>query len=154
MVSSSKMRGAGWIAKNMKQRLLKRFSRWEESSEAGFDDVDANALMDSIRDDLEKLYNTRRGTVLIDDKFGMPDFSYMLSGYSSPDVGAILQQIHLQTKQYEPRLNALHVTYIEQNKFPGKLQFQIVAKLKIKENDLPFSVNALLSDDGSVSVSG
>jgi type VI secretion system protein len=137
----------------MKERLLKRFSRWEESSDASFDEVDANTLIESIRDDLEKLYNTKRGTVLIDESFGIPDFSYMLSGYTTPDVGAILQQIHLQTKQYEPRLHALQVSYVEQNKFPGKLQFQITAKLNIRNIDQPFSVFALLSDDGSVSLS-
>jgi len=136
----------------MKERLLKRFSQWEESNEVSFDDVDQNVLLESIKDDLEKLYNTKRGTVLIDENFGIPDFSYMLSGYSSPDVGAILQQLHLQTKQYEPRLSAVHVNYVEQNKFPGKLQFQISAKLKIKEVEVPFNVFALLSDDGSVSL--
>jgi len=136
----------------MKERLLKRFSQWEQATEVSFDEVDANTLMESIRDDLEKLYNTKRGTVLIDENFGIPDFSYMLSGYTAPDVGAIMQQIHLQTKQYEPRLHALHVSYVEQNKFPGKLQFQITAKLKVKENDMPFNVHALLSDDGSVTL--
>jgi type VI secretion system protein len=136
----------------MKERLLKRFSQWEELSEVNFDEVDSSALMESIRDDLEKLYNTKRGTVLIDYDFGLPDFSYMLNGYTAPDVGLIMQQIHLQTKQYEPRLHAIHVTYVEQNKFPGKLQFQIVAKMKVKDSDLPFNVYALLSDDGSVSL--
>ncbi|PCJ86091.1 MAG: type VI secretion system baseplate subunit TssE [Thiotrichaceae bacterium] len=136
----------------MKERLLKRFSQWEELSETNFDEVDSSALMESVKDDLEKLYNTKRGTVLIDDDFGLPDFSYMLSGYTAPDVGLIVQQLHLQTKQYEPRLHALHVSYVEQNKFPGKLQFQISAKMKIKDNDLPFNVYVLLGDDGSVSL--
>lgn len=137
----------------MKERLLKRFSQWEESTEINLDDVDSNALIESIKDDLEKLYNTKRGTVLIDENFGIPDFSYMLSGYVAPDVGAILQQIHLQTKQYEKRLHAVHVAYVEQNKFPGKLQFQVTAKLQIKDQELPFSVAIYLSDDGSVSIS-
>jgi len=134
----------------MKERLLKRLSRWEESAENGIDEADVNALLESIKDDLEKIYNTKQGTVLIDDEFGMPDFSYMMIGYSAPDSNSILQQIHLQTKKYEPRLHALQVAYVEQKKFPGKLQFQISAKLKIKEQDVPFSVRALLSDDGSV----
>ena len=120
----------------MKERLLKRFSRWEEASHAAFEESDSNALMESIRDDLEKIYNTKRGTVLIDEDFGLPDFSYMLNGYSAPDVGLILQQ----------------VKYVEQNKFPGKLQFQMSARLKINERELPFNVNAFLSDDGSVSL--
>lgn len=137
----------------MKERLLKRFSRWEESAQTNFEEVDSNTLIQSIRDDLEKLYNTKRGTVLIDENFGIPDFSYMLNGYTAPDVELILQQLHLQTKQYEPRLSAVQVKYVEQNKFPGKLQFQITAGVKINERELSFNVNAFLSDDGSVSLS-
>ena len=87
-----------------------------------------------------------------DDNFGIPDFSHMLNGYTAPDVGSILKQLHLQTKKYETRLQAVRVTYVEQNKFPGKLQFQISAEIKIKEQAIPFSVNALLSDDGSVNL--
>ena len=136
----------------MKQRLLKRFSQWEDSMEVSSDEVDTNALMESIKDDLEKLYNTKRGTVLIDDNFGLPDFSQMLNGYAAPDVGFILQQLHLQTRQYEPRLHAVHVNYVEQKKYPGKLQFNISAMLKVKEQEIPFNVSALLSDDGSVSL--
>lgn len=137
----------------MRERLLKRFSRWEEPTAAGFEEADTNALIESIKDDLEKLYNTKRGTVLIDEDFGIPDFSYMLNGYSAPDVGQILQQLHLQTKKYEPRLEALQVKFVEQNKFPGKLQFLISAKVNVNERELPVSVNAFLSDDGSVSLS-
>lgn len=136
----------------MEERLLKRFSRWQDSNDVSYDEIDVNALIESIKDDLEKLYNTKRGTVLIDDNFGIPDFSHMLNGYSAPDVGSILQQLHLQTKQYEPRLHALHVNFIEQNKFPGKLQFQITAKINYKDQEQPFNVFALLSDDGSVSL--
>lgn len=137
----------------MKQRLLKRISLWEQSSLGDSEDHDTNDLVESIRDDLEKIFNTKRGTVLIDDNFGLPDFSHMLSGYASPDIGFIMQQLHLQAKYYEPRLRALHINHVEQNKFPGKLQFQITAKLDAKEQELPFNVNALLSDDGSVSLS-
>jgi type VI secretion system protein len=136
----------------MKERLLKRFSRWEESTSTVVDEIDTNGLIESIKDDLEKLYNTKRGTVLIDTDFGIPDFSYMLNGYSAPDVGAILMQLHLQTKKYESRLQAIRVTYVEQKKFPGKLQFLISAELKIKDQAMPFNVNALLSDDGSVNL--
>lgn len=127
-------------------------SAWEKLTDDESYDMDVNALVDSIKDDLEKLYNTKRGTVLIDDNFGMPDFSHMLNGYTAPDVGSILKQLHLQTKKYETRLQAVRVTYVEQNKFPGKLQFQISAEIKIKEQVIPFSVNALLSDDGSVNL--
>lgn len=134
----------------MLDRLLKRISRWEESSEAGYEELDNNSLLESVRDDLEKIYNTRRGTVLIDEDFGLPDFSYMLNGYAAPDVGQILQQLILQAKKYEPRLSGLQVKFVEQTRFPGKLQFQLNAKIRGRDQELPFIVNAMLSDDGSV----
>ena len=137
----------------MKQRLLKRMGQWETSTDINVDDSDVIALVESVRDDLEKIYNTKRGTVLVDDNFGMPDFSYLMNGYAAPDVNTILQQIYLQTKQYESRLNSLKVVPVEQNKFPGKLQFQISAKLKLRDSEVPFSVSALLGDDGSVKLS-
>ena len=136
----------------MKERLLKRMSKWEQTEVVEHDDLDVNTLIDSIRDDLGKLYNTKRGTVLIDEKFGLPDFSHMLNGYSAPDTGAILQQLHLLTKQYETRLNAINVKFVEQSKYPGKLQFQVSAKFNYKDQEVPFSAFALLSDDGSVSI--
>ena len=150
MVSNSKMPGAVSVVNAMKERLLKRFSQWEQAAGEDFVEADVNDLVESVRDDLEKLFNTKRGTVLIDDNFGMPDFSYMLNGYAAPDVGAIFQQLHLQAKSYESRLQALRVTFVEQNKFPGKLQFDINAKLNHREQDVPFHASALLSDDGSV----
>ena len=153
MESNSRMPGAVLIVDIMKERLLKRFSHWEQASGEDYLEGDTNVLVESVKDDLEKLYNTKRGTVLIDDNFGMPDFSYMLNGYAAPDANAILQQLHLQAKNYEPRLQALHITYVEQKAFPGKLQFNINAKLRLKEQETPFHVMALLSDDGSVELS-
>jgi type VI secretion system protein len=136
----------------MKDRLLKRISRWEQLESIDHDDIDANTFIESIRDDLEKLYNTRRGTVLIDENFGLPDFSHMLNGYAAPDTLAILQQLHLQAKNYEQRLQSLHVKYVEQSKYPGKLQFQVTANVNYKGQDIPFNAFALLSDDGSISL--
>lgn len=134
----------------MKERLLKRLSQWEQANGEDYAEPDSGAIIESMRDDLEKLFNTKRGTVLVDDNYGFPDFSHMLNGYTAPDVGAILQQLHLQAKQYEPRLQSLQVKYVEQKKNPGKLQFQINAKIISKTQEVPLNITALLSDDGSI----
>lgn len=134
----------------MKERLLKRLSQWEQANGEDYAEPDSGAIIESMRDDLEKLFNTKRGTVLVDDNYGFPDFSHMLNGYAAPDVGAILQQLHLQAKQYEPRLQSLQVKYVEQKKNPGKLQFQINAKIISKTQEVPLNITALLSDDGSI----
>ena len=73
----------------MKERLLKRINQWASSTTSEIREPDINEMMSSIQDDLEKIFNTRRGTVLIDDEYGMPDFSYLMSGYVSPDTDQV-----------------------------------------------------------------
>ncbi len=106
-----------------------------------------------IRQDLEKIYNTRKGTVLIDEDFGLPDFSAMMNGYSTPDINSVVQQLYFQARNYEPRLSAVQVKFIEQQRHPGKLAFQINAVMDQDEQKTSISINALLCDDGSVDLS-
>ncbi len=137
----------------MKPRLLQRISQWEQA--ALLDDGDSEALSDveMIRQDLEKIYNTRKGTVLIDDDFGLPDFSAMLNGYSAPDVNVIVQQLYFQARRYEPRLSGVQVKFVEQDRHPGQLEFHINGVLTEGEQKSSISLNALLCDDGSVNLS-
>ena len=73
----------------MKLRLLKRIREWEQSGRISASDADVSDVIDSLRDDLEKLLNTRRGTVLIDNDYGLPDFTHLMNGYAAPDVDEI-----------------------------------------------------------------
>ena len=136
----------------VRARVLHRISQWERAELA--DDGEQAVLGDveEIRQHLEKIYNTRKGTVLIDDDFGLPDFSAMLNGYSAPDVNAIVQQLYFQARHYEPRLGSVQVKFVEQNRHPGQLQFHINGVLAEGEQKSAVSLSALLGDDGSVNL--
>ena len=87
-----KMSGEWSEYATMKPRLLKRIKQWGESGAISASEIDVNEMMESVRDDLEKLFNTRRGTVLIDEDYGLPDFTHMMNGYAAPDVDEIERQ--------------------------------------------------------------
>jgi len=136
----------------MKERLLKRIRNWETSESTSIADVDINELTLSLQDDIEKLLNTRLGTVLISDDYGVPDFSDVFNGYGAPDVESIRLSIISLLKKYEPRLNAINVVHNEPTKKDTGLVFTLSSHFEYKNQKLPFSINASLHDDGSIAL--
>ena len=137
----------------MKLRLLKRMKRWEEAEVVSASEVDVDEVMESLRDDLEKLFNTRRGTVLIDDDYGLPDFTHLMNGYAAPDVDEIQRNLLHQVRQYEARLAAIELVYQEPDRHTGSLQFGLNAMFQHKEQELNFAATVQFADNGSVNVS-
>ena len=137
----------------MKLRLLKRLKGWEEAGQVSASDIDINEIMESMRDDLEKLFNTRRGTVLIDKDFGLPDFTHLMNGYSAPDVDEIQQDILLQVRNYESRLTKLIVVAQEKKAADNSLDFGLTAVFEHKNQEQSLSANISIKDNGSVGVS-
>jgi len=133
----------------MQQRLLKRFNHWEDPE---LSDVDAALMIESVRDDIEKLLNTRQGTVLIDDDYGMDDFSFMFNSYMAPDINQINIALIKQCRKYEPRISNLQIkANIEQGK-QAALSFQMNAKIYFNHEDIPLNFIIELNDDGSIRV--
>ena len=137
----------------MKPRLLKRIKHWEESGTISASEIDINEMMESVRDDLEKLFNTRRGTVLIDDDYGLPDFTHLMNGYSAPDVGEIERNLLALVRQYETRLSAVNLSYQEPGKSSMGLRFMLSAMFHHKNQDSNLATTIQFNDNGSVSVS-
>lgn len=115
-------------------------------------DVDANEATESLRDDLEKLFNTRRGTVLIDQSFGLPDFTHLMNGYSAPDVGEIQQDVLYQVREYEKRLSGVTVAVQEKSGSGNSLQFALNAKFLHKDQEHSLAANIIIQDNGSIGV--
>ena len=133
----------------MQQRLLKRFNHWEDENASA---VDATPMVESLRDDIEKLFNTRQGTVLIDDTYGMDDFSFMFNSYAVPDINQINIALIKQCLKYETRMSNLQINAnVEQSK-QAVLSFQMNAKIQFNHEDIPISFVIELNDDGSISV--
>jgi type VI secretion system protein len=136
----------------MKLRLLKRIRNWEEAEVISASEADIDEVMESVRDDLEKLFNTRRGTVLIDDEFGLPDFSQLMNGYAAPDVDQIVRNLQQQVKQYDTRLSAVDFQQQDGGRGATSLNFGMSAMLQHKQQDISFSASVQFADNGSVSV--
>ena len=136
----------------MKERLLKRIKAWSVNESLSIVEIDSNDLAQSVRDDLEKLYNTKQGTVLIDEKFGLPDFNDMLNGYGAPDSERMQSVILKLTKKYEKRLSSVEINYEDNKEKNSNLSFRLNATLQYKNQSLPFTAGMVLNDDGSTTV--
>ncbi|MFT4713583.1 MAG: type VI secretion system protein [Candidatus Azotimanducaceae bacterium] len=137
----------------MKLRLLKRIKGWEEAGRVSASEIDINEIMESMRDDLEKLFNTRRGTVLIDPDFGLPDFTHLMNGYSAPDLDEIQNDILQQVRSYENRLTKLIVVAQDTKATGNSLGFGLTAVFDHKNQEQSLSANIAVRDNGSVGVS-
>ena len=137
----------------MKLRLLKRIRSWEEAGVVSAADVDVIEIMQSMCDDLEKLLNTRRGSVLIDQAYGLPDFTYLRNSYAAPDVNEIERNLLHQIRRYETRLTSINLAYQQPGNGSSSIKFVLSAMFEHKKQELNFVANIQLNDNGSVSVS-
>lgn len=137
----------------MKLRLLKRIRTWEEAGVVSAADVDVTEIMESMCDDLEKLLNTRRGTVLIDQDYGLPDFTHLRNSYAAPDVEEIERNLVHQLRKYEARLTSINLEHQQAVKGSSSIKFILNAMFEHKKQDLNFVAYVQLNDDSSVNVS-
>ncbi len=137
----------------MKPRLLKRIRNWEEAGVVSASDVDVNEMMESLRDDLEKLLNTRRGTVLVDHDYGLPDFTYLMNGYAAPDIDEIQRDLLYQIKQYETRLDSISLSFHQPDNRATSVMFGLDAKFQHRNQPIDFIATVQFTDNGSVRVS-
>ncbi|MFT5506198.1 MAG: type VI secretion system protein [Gammaproteobacteria bacterium] len=137
----------------MNLRLLKRIRNWEEAGVVSASDVDLTELIESVREDLDKLFNTRRGTVLIDENFGLPDYTHLMNGYSAPDSDEIQRDLNFQIRQYETRLSGVNISLNEsRSKTPG-LRFGLNAQFSHRDQQHEFAAFLQFVENGSITVS-
>jgi len=137
----------------MKLRLLKRIKSWEEAGEVSASNADVNEVMESVRDDLEKLFNTRQGTVLIDAGFGLPDFTHLMNGYAAPDVGEIQRNLLAQVREYDKRLLNPQIVAQAGRSSETNIKFGLTAVFQHKSQEHSLSTNIVINDNGSIAVS-
>jgi len=110
---------------------------------------DDYALINSVRAHLQLLLNTRRGSVVIADDYGMPDFTNFLSGYPStiPEMEKLIKQT---ISKYEPRLKNLQVRFVFDEETPLLLKFKILATLHDKTKNSPVTFESHVTPGGKV----
>jgi type VI secretion system protein len=133
------------------ERLLERI-RMREKEPARRDSPDTRRIIDSIVKHIQRILNTKQGNVPIAEDYGIPDFLDFLQTY--PDsVRDIERSIRLAIQKYEPRLQAVRVSYIPQEADVISLHFQITAKLWT-ESKAPVLLETIVDSSGEISIRG
>src|SRR5690606_30498601 len=92
------------------RRLLERLSGLGAEDRLG-QIPRAEILVNSILDHLQRILNTRQGSVPIDPNFGVPDFTNLAGSFSSGTSEQIMLDMARMIQQYEPRLRQPQIAF-------------------------------------------
>ncbi len=133
------------------QRLLERISHWEEGR-AYTASASVEMLVRSVLDHLQRLLNTKQGSVPIDEMFGVPDYTN-LAGSLVPgmpqDIEVGLRQV---IERFEPRLKSPKVRLLSDGAEPLSLRFELSGTIAVDDRDIPVHLATVVSANGQVSV--
>jgi type VI secretion system protein len=108
-------------------RLLDRIRAWErDPARRGVEDP--QRLNDSILSHLQRILNTRQGSVPIADDYGIPDFNEYLQ-VGGEAVRELEKVLRATIQKYEPRLKGARVIFVPQEEERLNLRFQVSARL-------------------------
>jgi type VI secretion system protein len=129
-------------------RLLERIKSMENLTPlpAG---AEIQSEMQSILDHLQSLLNTRCGTVLIDEDYGIPDV-FFSHGTSFKENTQTMMQLMTETiKKYEPRLSQVSIVAKERQRALLEQHFTLSATLT-RDPDLSIELHVVISSDGKI----
>ena len=129
---------------------MERISGWERGHREGHQPL-LDVLRESISAHLMRILNTRHETVLIDPRFGLPDFSnFGGGGLESGSLEQVALQIASMIEHYEPRLKEVQVRFDEKGPNSVQMTFTISAMLKLDQGRQPFSLGAEIGSNGYI----
>ena len=134
------------------RRLLERIVYWESGSKrTNIPQLDA--LIESVTQYLGRILNTRQGSVLIDPKFGVPDFTNIGSGgLEQGSLDQISNEISRMISRYEPRISDVQVLIDKEKTSILALNFNILCNLKLDNQVHPLKLQAIVGGNGRVRV--
>jgi type VI secretion system protein len=134
------------------ERLIQRIRTWKKTPDRR-DGEDPKRLIHSIVRHLERILNTRRGSVGIAHDYGIPDLTDFRSGF--PDSVRDLEMTIRDTIQkFEPRLKSVRVKFIPQDVNMLTVTFQIIAQLALEDEKTPVILESMMGSDGKVMIKG
>ena len=112
---------------------------------------DVDQLVDSIRQHLLIMLNTRHGGSFTVPDFGTSDFSDVSRGYES--VQKMQDDIRSSIEKYEPRLTDIDVRFVPDEDKPFTMHFDIVAKVVTDHGVTPTVFHSIVETSGEVKLS-
>ena len=132
-------------------RLLERISRWEDADERR-NLASADILLESIIKHLQRILNTRKGSVPIDPEFGVPDFTNLASNYTSNLNVDIERDIRTLLQRYEPRLKSPRLRVLEERPDVLSLSFELLGSVMIGNEEVPVRLSTRIGSQGRIRI--
>ncbi len=132
-------------------RLLERISRWEDADERR-NLASADILLESIIKHLQRILNTRKGSVPIDPEFGVPDFTNLASNYTSNLNVDIERDIRTLLQRYEPRLKSPRLRVLEERPDVLSLSFELLGSVMIGNDEVPIRLSTRIGSQGRIRI--
>jgi type VI secretion system protein len=135
-----------------KIRLLERIRRAESNPDYR-GTADHGAIVLSIHNHLERILNTRQGSALIAEDYGMPDFTNLIGNFSSESTRDLSRDIQQVIARYEPRLSNVRVAVVESDELSTSLHFQVSCHLASDDGrSRPVAFQTIIDSEGKVQV--
>ena len=131
-------------------RLLERLSRYEADS-GSKDTYRSSQEVQSIFNHLRRLLNTRMGSAMIGDDYGIPDLTNVVGGEHSQTITDFRQAILQAIRKYEPRLENVKISVELDEDDALSLKFRTEGYVVGGEN-LPVVFETVISTDGKINI--
>ena len=133
------------------RRLLERIAAWEDGEERT-NKTQVDVLVKSVTNHLRRLLNTRQGSVLLDPRFGVPDFTNIAGGLTAGSVHEIEEEIQRMVLKYEPRVKSPKVTLNRESTDVLSIQFGLQGILEVDDREIPLQLSTTVGANGKVQI--
>lgn len=129
-------------------RLLERIRRKDPRyHEEQLDE--AQRTIDSVKGYVQHILNTRQGSAILGDRFGIPDFSAATMNFSVTNRYELESKIRKLIEEFEPRLGNLKVTLEGMADPTEGLLFRIEGSVG-EENPLHVDFDTIVNGEGKI----
>lgn len=135
----------------VEQRLLERISSLETGNTHGHA-TKAQILVLSIQNHLQRILNTRQGSVPIDPEFGVPDFTNLAGSFTQGFTVDIIKDMTRMVKRYEPRLKNPQINIEESDSEVLSLSFSLQGTIAVDNREIPIRMATRVSASGRVTL--
>jgi type VI secretion system protein len=134
------------------ETLLERIRNLEKDPDGSVDKETSRGTQ-SILQHLRKILNTRQGSVLIADDYGMPDLTNFPGENLSEAAGELETVMKLIIQKYEPRLSNVKIGFEPDLNDTSTLRFKLSAELISEQNKkMPVLFETVVTSEGMVRV--
>lgn len=134
------------------QRLLERIASLEASDASQKKLTSEQVLVASIQAHLQRILNTRQGSVPIDPQFGVPDFTNLAGSFSVGSTPEVIKDLTRMISSYEPRLLQPKITVAKNENEVLSLSFQLEGFVSIADRKIPIRLATRVSSSGKVTL--